>query len=86
MRLRRTGKGAAVGWGSSGREGGREVPYLQRAISTKNRKKWVHTRKEGSFWRKTRGSLMLLPLRLRREVSGLRRRCENRQDFDFLLE
>lgn len=38
------------------------------------------------FWGKTRVSLMLLPLRLRTEVSGLRRRCENRQDFDFLLE
>lgn len=74
MGLGRTGKGPAAGWGSSDREGGREIPRLQRAISTKNRKKWIQLYQERRvLLGEDKGSLMLLPLRLRREVSGLRR-------------
>lgn len=60
----------------TGRMGG--VTHLQRAISTKSRRKRHQLYQEGRLLLgKKRGSLLLLLLRLRTEVSGLKREvCE----------
>lgn len=62
----------------------RGVPHAQRAISTKTeRKRPSVSRERGVLLGEDEGSLMLSPLGVRTEVSGVGER--NRQDLCFLL-
>lgn len=74
MGLGRTGKEACCWLGLLRQGGWGGVTHLQRTISTKSRRKRYQLYQEGRvLLGKKRGSLLLLLLRLRTEVSGLKR-------------